>query len=92
MVILLGMVIFFWYRNRQMERARYRHFQKCVKMAAYNEKGEDGGGADVGTVGNGVLPIYPGFVIKAEPPEYRESLIQVRWQICRNTFSFTPHH
>ena len=42
MTVLIAMVLFFWYRNRQMDRARYRHFKKCVKMAAISENNKNG--------------------------------------------------
>ena len=74
-VSLLAMVIFFWYRNRQAERARHRYFRKSQNM---NMEAPPNGGC---VSGEQLRPIYrpPPSNNNAvrQPPEYEESLMEV---------------
>ena len=79
-VLLLAMVIFFWYRNRQAERARHRYLRKCLNMnMEHAPNGECVSSADQ------LRPIYRPLPLPPpsnnntirQPPEYKESLMEV---------------
>ena len=77
-VLLLAMVVFFWYRNRQAERARLRYLRKCLSVNA-----EDAPNGDCAP-GEQLRPIFrPPSLPPSnnntirQPPGYKESLMEV---------------
>ena len=77
-VLLLAMVIFFWYRNRQAERARLRYLRKCLSVNA-----EDAPNGDCAP-GEQLRPIFRPPPLPPsnnntirQPPGYKESLMEV---------------
>ena len=75
------MVIFFWYRNRQAERARHRYLRKCLNM---NMEDAPNGGC---VSAEQLRPIYQSPTPPLppplnnntirQPPEYKEALMEV---------------
>jgi len=77
-VLLLAMVVFFWYRNRQAERARLRYLRKCLSVNA-----EDAPNGDCAP-GEQLRPIFRPPPLPPsnnntirQPPGYKESLMEV---------------